>query len=376
MQKNTENFTAGGNVGYTIDADFSSGNIKILELGESEAHLTPDLRDTQGEWFYFHFRVRGAGGKTLTFTFPREEISPFGAAVSYNGVSYKFLPEKMRFTPRAFAYAFDKDENEVYFAFSLPYTVRRFENFAEKNNLPVRTLCVSEGGRNVPYLALGNGQAENCVVFTCRHHACESVASYVLEGAIQSLIRSVGGKPNAEFLKTHALYIVPFVDIDGVENGDQGKNRAPHDHNRDYIAQPIYNVTRAFLKLLQGKNVRAFVDFHDPWLYGGINDYLSFVYGKEPDRALDTLAEIFQNEMRGAYFPYEAKNNTCLNTLWNVPAPSAKDHFAKAGSEISVSIETPYFGLKLPKEEAFIEIGSRFVSALDKYLASETEREE
>ena len=122
------------------------------------------------------------------------------------------------------------------------------------------------------------------------------------------------------------------------------------------------------LSLVSGKTVRAFVDFHDPWLYGGVNDCLSFVYGKEPDVALDTLAEFFQKEMNGAYFPYEAKNNTRLNTLWNVPVSSAKDHFTKMGAAISVSIETPYFGLKLPKEEAFIEIGSRFVSALDKYL--------
>ena len=374
MQEKPENSAPNGKIGYTIDADFPCGNIKILKLEETEAQLAPDLRDTQGDWFYFHFRVRGAGGRTLSFTFPQDEISAFGAAVSADGVSYAFRPEKMRFTPREFTYAFGKDENEVYFAFSLPYPVRRFEKFARENKLSVRTLCVSEGGRNVPYLALGNEQSENCVVFTCRHHACESVASYVLEGAMQRLIQSAngaagaGGFSGAEFLKTHALYIVPFIDVDGVENGDQGKNRAPHDHNRDYISQPIYNVTRAFLSLLQDKKEQVFADFHDPGLYGGINDYLSFVYGKEPDVALDTLAKIFENEMRGAYFPYEAENNTRLNTLWNVPVSSAKDHFTKMGAAISVIIETPYFGLKLPKEEAFIEIGSRFVSALDKYL--------
>ena len=368
MQKKPENSAPNGKIGYTIDADFPCGNIKILKLEETKAQLAPDLRDTQGDWFYFHFRVRGAGGRTLSFTFPQDEISAFGAAVSYDGVSYAFRPEKMRFTPREFTYAFGKDENEVYFAFSLPYPVRRFEKFAQENKLSVRTLCVSEGGRNVPYLALGNEQAENCVVFTCRHHACESVASYVLEGVMRSLIQSGGGIRDTEFLRTHALYIVPFIDIDGVENGDQGKNRIPHDLNRDYIEQPIYNVTRAFLSLLQDKKVQVFADFHDPGLYGGINDYLSFVYGKEPDVALDTLAEFFQKEMNGAYFPYEAKNNTRLNMLWNVPVSSAKDHFTKMGAAISVSIETPYFGLKLPKEEAFIEIGSRFVSALDKYL--------
>jgi murein tripeptide amidase MpaA len=31
------------------------------------------------------------------------------------------------------------------------------------------------------------------------------------------------------------FFIVPPVDKDGVEDGDQGKNRKPYDHNRDYL---------------------------------------------------------------------------------------------------------------------------------------------
>ena len=31
------------------------------------------------------------------------------------------------------------------------------------------------------------------------------------------------------------ILCVPFIDYDGVIDGDQGKERGPHDHNRDYL---------------------------------------------------------------------------------------------------------------------------------------------
>lgn len=61
---------------------------------------------------------------------------------------------------------------------------------------------------------------------TARHHACESTGNYVLEGVLEELIKSL---PN-----NLSVMCVPFVDYDGVVNGDQGKNRFQHDHNRDY----------------------------------------------------------------------------------------------------------------------------------------------
>ena len=38
--------------------------------------------------------------------------------------------------------------------------------------------------------------------------------------------------------------MVPFTDYDGAQAGDQGKNRAPHDHNRDYV-EFLYPETKA-----------------------------------------------------------------------------------------------------------------------------------
>ena len=45
--------------------------------------------------------------------------------------------------------------------------------------------------------------------------------------------------------RDYRYIVVPFVDYDGVIDGEQGKFRFPHDHNRDYMDNPIYPETRA-----------------------------------------------------------------------------------------------------------------------------------
>ena len=64
------------------------------------------------------------------------------------------------------------------------------------------------------------------VLLTSRHHACESTGSYVLEGVIKALCENP--------IEGYEFFVVPMTDFDGVCDGDQGKNRIPHDHNRDY----------------------------------------------------------------------------------------------------------------------------------------------
>lgn len=66
-------------------------------------------------------------------------------------------------------------------------------------------------------------------LITARHHACESAASYALEGLISRLTE----KDNA-IGRDFALDIVPFVDLDG-SGGRATRARAEPrtNHNRD-----------------------------------------------------------------------------------------------------------------------------------------------
>src|SRR5690606_10074741 len=86
-------------------------------------------------------------------------------------------------------------------------------------------------------------------------------------------------RDNVEF------FIVPFLDKDGVEDGDQGKIRLPHDHNRDYKDESIYNSIAELRQIIpewgQGK-LKIGIDIHCPYLYergSGWNEHIYFVRG-------------------------------------------------------------------------------------------------
>ncbi len=53
---------------FTIDADFPGGNIVVDSIHRDTVFIQQDLRDTEGNWFYWYFRVgRSAAGKTFLF---------------------------------------------------------------------------------------------------------------------------------------------------------------------------------------------------------------------------------------------------------------------------------------------------------------------
>ena len=64
-------------------AIFPGGNIVIDRVDGDTVYLHQDLRDTEVFWFYWCFRVRGAGQRTLTFVFTQGDvIGTRGPAVS------------------------------------------------------------------------------------------------------------------------------------------------------------------------------------------------------------------------------------------------------------------------------------------------------
>ncbi|MEM7236147.1 MAG: Gfo/Idh/MocA family oxidoreductase, partial [Planctomycetota bacterium] len=55
--------------GAVFDTGFSSAGARFLSVKGNTVRLAPDLRDTEGWWFWWNFRVRGAAGKTFRFEF-------------------------------------------------------------------------------------------------------------------------------------------------------------------------------------------------------------------------------------------------------------------------------------------------------------------
>jgi hypothetical protein len=219
------------------------------------------------------------------------------------------------------------------------------------------------------------GTGEKVVCFSCRHHCCESVAEYVLEGVLKFI------EENEELRKKFTFYILPFVDLDGVENGDQGKNRAPHDHNRDYAdgEAQIYNTTRAWSRFLKDLDFCVGIDIHDPWLWYGINAHTSFVFNEEGETELERLSALLEQTSKNSALHHESEWDMFFGRDWNTnenaSGTSAKDFYKRCGARIACSLEIPYFPTFKARVEDFIEFGKNLALALDLCLCGEVKND-
>ena len=311
----------------SVDCDYPGGNIIVVSVDDNRIVVRQDLRDTTEWWFYYNFRVRGAAGRTIAVTFDdqgRGPIAACGPAVSIDS-RRTWHWAVTDFDTRRFSYHVPRDAEEVYFALSIPYQLDDFQHFLNRHagngnaTLNVATLTVTEQGRHAPVLTIGNPDtAAANILFTCRHHACESVAGYVLEGLLDELLSPAA----ADFRRSHAVTAIPFIDLDGVEAGDQGKSRHPHDHNRDYGDNPRYATVRATQQLvsrLATRNLAFFADLHCPWVRGADNEAAFLVFPPPPaDQGVADFARCLSLADTGPV-QYTGKFDVPFGTAWNKP---------------------------------------------------------
>lgn len=346
-----------GCAAITVDSDFPGGNIIVDSIEGDTIAVHQDLRDTEGDWFYWYFRVCGASGRELAVRFTQGNvIGVRGPAVSTDGGRrWRWLGAEA-VDGQTFRYQVPADADEVRFSFGMPYLEANLHEFlaryADHPHLGVGELCKTKKGRSAELLRLGrlDGGCNHRVLLTCRHHCCEMMASYALEGIMETILdASKAGhwlRENAEFL------VVPFVDKDGVENGDQGKNRRPRDHNRDYSDESVHATTRAIRQLVpewSGGRLHFAMDMHCPHIRGPHNEVIYFVGGPNQElwRRVGRFAEILETVQTGPLL-YEAKNNLPFGVAWNVPSNSTQGKSCTRwvaelpGIVVATSIEIPY----------------------------------
>jgi hypothetical protein len=311
-----------------VDAQIPAGNI-VYERSEGDrVFLRQERRGSTQWWFYWAFRVCGAEGRTLTFQFTDgEPVGTRGPAVSEDkGLAWNWLNKD--FTKKSFTYTFTSSASEVWFAFGMVYTQREWTRFLKRFEgspfLEPGQLATTRKGRSIEKLRIGCLKAvpRYRVLLTARHHACEMMASTVLEGLIEGVLAD---DEQGKWLREHVEFLViPFVDKDGVEDGDQGKARAPRDHNRDYDGTSVHIETEALRKQVpewaSGK-LAVVLDLHCPWIRGDNNEWVYQVGNSETNiwaqqQILGTLLEkVSPNPLA-----YRQANDLPYGKAWNTAA--------------------------------------------------------
>jgi hypothetical protein len=379
----------------TVDCDFPGGSIVVESIDGDTVRLRQDLRDTDRWWFYWHFRVRGAAGRRLRFEFTDGDVLGVRgpAASSDGGARWRWLGREGAAedaTP-GFSYAFADGEDDVRFCFAIPYTradlVQFLEAHAGREGLTRETLCTSRKGRPVDLLRFGRlaGEPAHRVVLTARHHACESIANFVLEGVIEAALAE---DDLGRWLRDNvASLAVPIVDGDGVEDGDQGKARRPRDHGRDYAGESLYPETAAIRRVVPewtyGRRWVA-IDLHCPYIRGEW-DELIYLVGQRDERIWGEqcrFADVLEAACsRGAAgLPYDAAGKLPFGQAWNTSG-NQKDGLGFArwaarqgGIRLASTIEVPYAeaGGAEVTADAARAFGRNLAAALRAYLEPET----
>jgi len=368
-----------------LDAALPGGNV-ILDRVEGDCvYVRQDLRDTEGWWFYWHFRVCGAAGRALRFHFTNGDVlGTRGPAVSVDaGRTWTWLG---RGPEPGFAYTFAPDADEVRFSFAVPYLETDLHAFLGRHRghpaLRLDTLCRTAKGRAVERLHVGrlDGRCRQRVVLTARHHACESMADYALEGVLEAILSDT--EDGRWYRENVELLAVPFVDKDGVEDGDQGKNRRPHDHNRDYLDPSVHAsvaALRGFIPEWSAGRVRVALDLHCPWIRGEYNEFVYFT-GQDNARQWQRLCAFsaLLERTRSGPLPYAAGNNLPFGKAWNTAANytggRSFDRWAMElpGMDLAATIEIPYanVGEHTVTPDAVRAFGRDLARALRRFLAA------
>lgn len=337
-----------------INSDFPGGNVIVKSNEGATLQIAPDLRTSTVEWPYWYFAAKANKPGLVTFQTPEMfgqrkagSIGMQGPAISTDqGKTWKWMGRD-NVVDHSFTYDFKRAGEEVRFSSSLPYVQADFDNFLKENagNPQVKksVLTKSGKGRDVELIQIGKeGPGIQPLLVTGRQHANESVSSYVLEGFLQAAMSDT--PLGEEFRKKYVMFAVPFTDKDGVEEGDQGKHRKPHDHNRDWSDKPLYPETIALMELDKQKDFKLAVDFHCPTMLMDIHQQIYFGGLKSPPpqnfENLKAFAKLVKEAMPPGAPPGPA--------LYSKPEPKKQEnkhsHYFgyKEGAIMVCTLEFPY----------------------------------
>ena len=373
--------------GIIVRTDVPFGNatnVRVQKDGPmTEVRFTPDPHGGP-ECLWFCFRVcrphssGGALGRVRLVLECPETMLGGGRAADFRPVfrpaggdwERTGAPEAIELPDgrRQAAWTLNVAKPSLDFAFAFPYGRDDLDRLVKQTGgyWRVDTLGVSQGGR--PLLRLSNdyGKAKGDrlgLYLMARQHSGEVSGSWVLDGVLRRFAELGDAAP--------LVWAVPLANIDGVEQGDYGKDNFPYDVNRAWGSPPMRHETLVFQQDVRRWSKRcrplAGFDFHAPGASEAEGVY-AFVHASEklPDVAklatewAAAVGEALGPEFAAAKFTRSGD----YNSRWNTPRFGG---FCQEEMKIpGVALETPYGIIQktVMTREKYREAGRRIADAL------------
>lgn len=228
------------------------------------------------------------------------------------------------------------------------------------------TIGVSQGAR--PIVRLSNCRGEPSggrpgVYLIARQHSGETPGSWVMDG----FLRRIAGAADAAPL----VWAVPFANIDGVMQGDYGKDNFPFDLNRAWGTPPMRHETQVISRDVRRWQARCrpvlALDFHAP---GGSENEGVYCFPSRPPgddglaESIGEWAERLRSALTGEFAAADFQRTGNYASRWNTP--TFCDYLSEILRVPAISAETPYacIGERALDVEDYREIGRRMADAV------------
>jgi len=350
-----------------VDTSIPHGNACDIEIlhraGETEVRFSADPHGgLEALWFCFRLTIESTDPQSVTLVLrnpqnllgylPATNIRP---VINADGAGWKRLDAGcVRALPDGriqIAWNLQLRSSYADVAFCYPYGLPEIEQLVNDTDGYWRadTIGVSQGAR--PIVRLSNrygepGSADPGLYIVARQHAGETSGSWVLDGFLRHMATAAGAAP--------MVWVVPLINIDGVERGDYGKDNWPHDLNRAWHTPPRspmrYEVLVAQHDIaLWSKRCRPTLamDWHAP---GGTE--AEGIYFPLPDPEKETQgylhafrwAEELQRALGSRYARPGLPRHSSYPSRWEEPwgRPGFSSYMWNHLQVPAVSIEVPY----------------------------------
>lgn len=171
--------------------------------------------------------------------------------------------------PESYRFAVNVSRDTLWVAAQELYTCQQVQRWIAKlgkqTKLNTLTIGKSTAGRPLTLFTMGNAASKNRILILGRQHPPEVTGQEALSAFVETL---AGNTDQARQFREHFLvYVVPFMNPDGVAEGHWRHNLGGIDLNRDWqdFNQPESRAVRDFLKkeiAAQNNKLLFSIDFH------------------------------------------------------------------------------------------------------------------
>ena len=320
-----------------ITANFDAGNIEVINLEDKkdiQLAIRPDFGDEFFQWF--NFRVSGQVGEqyVLNIVNAGESSYPTGwenyqAVASYDRQHWFRLPTTYK--EGKLTIVADLECETIQIAYFAPYSYERHQDLlaaAQEHSLvTLEHLGETLDKRDLTLVKVGDGDtSKRNIWITARQHPGETMAEWLVEGLLQSLLDT--DNANSRLLLEKAnFYIVPNMNPDGSVRGHLRTNAAGTNLNREWSNPSLEKSPEVFyvINKMEETGVDLFYDVHGdealPYVFlagsqgaPSYNERLAHLRDKFSD-VLKLVSADFQSEF-GYDIDASGTANMTLATNW------------------------------------------------------------